>query len=108
MKNADFTEGRGPMLFHSVYDTFEAAEYFILNQDGIYGSKQGPSGYGDNEKRKSYNGYEILIDDLQSFSDVELELDNKKKIADIEFQLEKLKMVKTSYDKHFKTGGMWG
>jgi hypothetical protein len=52
-KNADFTEGRGPMMFHKAFATFGAAEAYVMSQDGIYGSKQGKSSYG------GYNGYDI-------------------------------------------------
>lgn len=40
LKNADFTEGRGPMVFHKVFKTLDSAVSYIMKQDGIYGSKQ--------------------------------------------------------------------
>lgn len=38
MKNADMTEGRGPMLFHSVWDDENAVVAWVSAQDGAYGS----------------------------------------------------------------------
>jgi hypothetical protein len=40
LKNADFTEGRGPMLPHKAYATAEGARAYIKSQDGIYGTGQ--------------------------------------------------------------------
>lgn len=53
LKNADFTEGRGPMVFDKVFDTVEHAEAYIATQPGIYGSKQGKGAYG-------WNGYDVM------------------------------------------------
>lgn len=61
LKNADFTEGRGPMRFHSVWGNWEDADHYVMNQCGIFGSPQ----YLDkrlskpSEGRWSYNGYDI-------------------------------------------------
>ena len=54
LKNADFTEGRGPMVFDKVFDTVEHAEAYIALQPGIYGSKQGKGTYG-------WNGYDVKL-----------------------------------------------
>lgn len=54
-KNADFTEGRGPMLVDKIFDSMEAAEAYIAEQPGIYGSKQGKSRYGE------WNGYSTTV-----------------------------------------------
>lgn len=54
MKNADFTEGRGPMVFHKVFDTVENAEAYISLQPGIYGSQQRKDKYG-------WNGYSVQV-----------------------------------------------
>jgi hypothetical protein len=40
LKNADFTEGRGPMLFHSVWEDGEQAIKYVEKQQGISGSRQ--------------------------------------------------------------------
>ena len=40
LKNADFTEGRGPMLFDSVWENGDDAINYVSDQPGIYGSKQ--------------------------------------------------------------------
>lgn len=57
-KNADFTEGRGPMQFHLAFTDGEEAIRYVEKQQGIYGSPQrvergkyGHFAYG--------NGYEI-------------------------------------------------
>jgi hypothetical protein len=39
-KNADFTEGRGPMLYHSTYRSLEGARNYVKDHAGIYGSPQ--------------------------------------------------------------------
>lgn len=39
-RNADFTEGRGPMLFHSAFSDGEEAIRYVEEQGGIYGSPQ--------------------------------------------------------------------
>lgn len=54
LKNADFTEGRGPMVLHKVFDTVEHAEAYIITQPGIYGSPQRKDNYG-------WNGYDIKV-----------------------------------------------
>lgn len=62
LKNADFTEGRGPMLFHAVFSTPEKAREYVMSQDGIYGSKQGKSGYKTKDPNiEWYNGYHICL-----------------------------------------------
>jgi hypothetical protein len=54
LMNADFTEGRGPMLLHKVFDTRDAAHRYIMSQAGIFGSEQ-----KYDKKYDSYNGYDI-------------------------------------------------
>lgn len=58
MKNADFTEGRGPMLLHSLWEDGEDAIGYIQKQQGIFGSiqKVERNKYG---KYAYCNGYEI-------------------------------------------------
>lgn len=58
--NADFTEGRGPMLFHKVFSTKEKAFDYVRKQEGIFGSKQKetPDSYTNNEFW--FNGYTVL------------------------------------------------
>ncbi len=38
--NVDFTEGRGPMVFDSVWSDGEEAIKYVSGKSGIYGSKQ--------------------------------------------------------------------
>lgn len=84
-KNSDFTEGRGPMIFHSVYDTFEAADKYIMGNGGIYGSKQGLESQRDNSW--SYNGYDIHRVPLKTIDDVL----NKAQIEALRIRKETLK-----------------
>ncbi len=51
-KNADFTEGRGPMLPHRLFKNADDAHNYIMDQSGIFGSDQYKNSYG-------YNGYSI-------------------------------------------------
>lgn len=76
MKNADFTEGRGPMVFEKVFMNLEKAHQYVLSQKGIQGTPQSIElYYGVNIYRElygncRYNGYEIVI---SKFSDFEKE-----------------------------------
>jgi hypothetical protein len=69
-RNADFTEGRGPMIFHKVFSDFDVAVAYVLTKEGIYGSAQRAAVYaGINIKGEPYvmstfNGYEISISAL--------------------------------------------
>ena len=69
-KNADFTEGRGPMVYHKAFRTFDDAVEYVMKQDGIYGSAQGArnnagiSITGTPYVVSSFNGYNILPDRL--------------------------------------------
>ena len=60
LRNADFTEGRGPMMLHAIYDNLEAARTYIRSQKGIYRSPQyaEPKVYGNTE---SWNGFNIIL-----------------------------------------------
>ena len=90
LKNADFTEGRGPMLFHKVFATKKAAHDYIMDQEGIYGSKQGVSSYG-------YNGYNIReVDVIESYDA------GSKKIANEEYEkaLQNLKAAEKNLNKY--------
>ena len=71
LKNSDFTEGRGPMLFDKTFKKFEDAENYILSQNGISGSSQykqisyGINIYGAAYARIEYNGYNIKMSRLE-------------------------------------------
>lgn len=64
-KNADFTEGRGPMLMYKVYYNLKDAHDYVMQSEGIYGSSQyenysmGINIDGEAYAYKLYNGYEI-------------------------------------------------
>jgi hypothetical protein len=66
-KNADFTEGRGPMVFDKVFTGVDSAVEYIKNQSGIYGSQQGSSNYsgvniyGTPYCVSGFNGYDIIL-----------------------------------------------
>lgn len=65
MKNADFTEGRGPMHLHKLYKNFDDAVSYVMGQSGIYGSTQGVHNYpgisinGNAYIVSGFNGYDI-------------------------------------------------
>lgn len=72
LKNVDFTEGRGPMLFHKAYASPIDAHQYVVQQGGIMSSK--PQGepyisFGVNINRQlygsiNYNGYDIKLTPL--------------------------------------------
>lgn len=63
LKNSDFSEGRGPMVFHKIFKTSQLAHDYIMQQEGIHGSKQGICKIlGENY----YNGYEIRGAEVQT------------------------------------------
>lgn len=64
MRNADFTEGRGPMLMHSLWLRGPEAVKFVESQDGIYGSPQRVE-MGKYGHYASANGFQI--DEKQIF-----------------------------------------
>lgn len=72
MKNADFTEGRGPMSPHRLYLMWSHAVAYVLAQDGIYGSRQGIETYagvsvnGNAYCVSGFNGYDIKPMQLRS------------------------------------------
>ncbi len=63
LQNVDFTEGRGPMRNHSVWNTWEDANSFIMDRYGIMGTEQHlyKEGFLTDSKKGQwyYNGYEI-------------------------------------------------
>ena len=64
-KNADFNEGRGPMIFHKVFPSFEAAYCYVQKQGGVFGSAQDPIGdHYPQWKQWSFNGYCIKEADM--------------------------------------------
>lgn len=99
-KNADFTdftEGRGPMLFHSVWADMATADAFIMRQDGIFGSKQGVSAYnrhGESDGTVNYNGYTAMpvsIRGLEGVLSPEREAEIKQELSDLDAALAELK-----------------
>lgn len=67
LKNADFTEGNGPMVFHKLFKYPEDAHDYVMSQEGIYGSKQyhqisyGINSFGELYHIQYYNGYNIIL-----------------------------------------------
>jgi hypothetical protein len=65
LKNADFTEGRGPMLLDRLFHKFDNAVDYVMQQSGISGTKQGRSIYYGISLSKEvfcqdfFNGYQI-------------------------------------------------
>ena len=66
LKDADFTEGRGPMKYHNVFKYFDDAVAYVLKQRGIFGTEQyvdtkaGVNIHGRPYVYTTFNGYEIL------------------------------------------------
>ena len=71
LRNADRTEGRGPVVFHMLFKNYQDAVDYILEQDGIYGTKQGSQNYpgvniyGEAYCVSGFNGYDILFTQAQ-------------------------------------------
>ena len=65
LRNADFTEGRGPMIPIEVFRNANEAHNFIMAKQGIYGSPQNHSiSFGVSVKGNlycmiNYNGFDI-------------------------------------------------
>lgn len=57
-KNADFTEGRGPMRVHLIFSNFDGAHKWVMAQSGIYGTPQRQERTSGNG-HWYYNGYSI-------------------------------------------------
>lgn len=66
-KNTDFVEGTGTKILHKVFRDPKKANNYIMNQNGIYGSKQykqiitGVNIKGELYGSISYNGYDIEV-----------------------------------------------
>lgn len=64
-KNADFTEGRGPMVHHAVFKDPREAHAYVMLQQGIFGSQQPDVDFSVQREKMtepygaSYNGYDI-------------------------------------------------
>lgn len=59
LKNADFTEGRGPMFTDILCDSFATAETYVMGKEGIFGLRQERSEHISKDGQWHYNGYEI-------------------------------------------------
>lgn len=70
-KNADFTEGRGPMCLDKVFKKITNAFKYVEAQKGIFGSKQklsinaGVNCYGEGYIYNDLNGYSIELIPLE-------------------------------------------
>lgn len=94
--NADFTEGRGPMKFHKVFDTLDTARTYVMSQKGIFGSDQKEHHYSWTGKDKwSFNGYEIHLAPLLTSQDASLINERRQ-------QIEKLKEQQITIEKQIK------
>lgn len=95
LKNADFTEGRGPMLYHKIFKTQNLAHEYIMGKSGIYGTQQATaSGLSKNDSEIWYNGYilrkEPIIDKVISPKEVETMRD---RIKDLEREILTLRKI---------------
>ena len=58
-KNADFTEGRGPMLIHAIFENDTLAVEYIMTKPGIYGRRQEEGRSFASTKTRNFNGYDL-------------------------------------------------
>lgn len=84
LMNSDFTEGRGVMVPHQIFDSREAAHQYIMMQPGIFGSKQRKH---DDDR---YNGYAIEEMLVLTIKDVKNLPALKEKAKKIEKQIKEL------------------
>lgn len=85
LKNADFTEGRGPMLYDRTFKSESLANEYIMSKKGIFGSKQEYYPKYSSPIRAVYNGYDmILAEVLESLISPEELKDLKKEKAQLE------------------------
>jgi len=92
LKNADFTEGRGPMLLDKVFVTMELARKYVMSKDGICGSKQDYNPRVSSKSDEYYNGYQIkTVEVLEYYNNEEIEK-KKKKIEELKKELEILQL----------------
>ena len=90
-KCTDFTEGKGPFVLHKVFKNFQLAESYVMQQGGIFGSKQPdkPSVHSD---EYWYNGYIIkmvpVLDSILSKEEIEKK---QKEIEELQNKLNQLK-----------------
>jgi hypothetical protein len=93
LKNSDFTEGRGPMLFDRVFDTFSAADQYVMGKSGIFGSEQcrdERSALDAQSGRWTYNGFDIQEANVLTKDDILTPEDRNKlstEIQELEAQL---------------------
>jgi len=78
-KNADFTEGRGPMVFYKAFATLEDAQKHIMELPGIYGSTQQRDKSLSKVGREWYNGYEILTATVYTYESASSDYQRKVK-----------------------------
>ncbi len=71
LKNTDFTELRGPMVYHKIFKTLNGAVEYIFSQRGILGTEQRLGTHpGVDVNGKPYcltffNGFGIVVDILR-------------------------------------------
>ncbi len=97
LKNSDFTEGRGPMLFDRVFDTFFAADQYVMGQSGIFGSEQcrdERTVLDAKSSRWPYNGFYIQEANVLTKDDILTPEDRNKlstEIQELEAQLARVR-----------------
>ena len=62
LRNADMTEGRGPMLLDKAFTTYPAAYNYVQTKFGVMGTEQYLSPAYPNPKSnvEHFNGYDIV------------------------------------------------
>ena len=89
-KNADFTEGRGPMLYHAAFRHHKDAVAYIMSKEGIFGTDQPVTPRTYNDGSESYNGYSIQPSVLIEEFDLEKVEEKKRKIEETKLEMERL------------------
>lgn len=92
LKNTDFTEGRGPMVFHKLFRTMEAARNYVSRKPGIFGSKQYQDKGLSIEKSEWWNGYSIQ----------EVQIENGISDTEIANLVDRKNYLQNSYDEYVK------
>jgi hypothetical protein len=102
-KNADFTEGRGPMLFDSVWEDGPEAVEYVRGKSGIYGSAQ-------NIQMSKYdcyayaNGYQI--NEVPIYESLKQKADSEAELQALQDQREREQALKKLTDRERKLLGL--
>lgn len=84
MRNADSTEGRGPMVYVTTFKTFAVANTYIMHKGSPYGNPLKFTRNADG-KKWSYEGwYEVYEDEVLQDYDIESVKADLKELKELE------------------------